>query len=63
MPTNKNASIRYLALDACFSNNRKRFYIEDLIQACNAALEEFGGGEVKRRQVFDDITFMESDSG
>ncbi|HCT31023.1 MAG TPA: WYL domain-containing protein [Bacteroidales bacterium] len=65
MPTNKNASIRYLALDACFSNIRKRFYIEDLIEACNYALYEYvgEGSGVKRRQIFDDITFMESDQG
>ena len=63
MPTNKNASLRYLTLDACFRNFRRRYYIEDLIQACNDALGEFNGSEVRRRQVFDDITFMESEQG
>lgn len=33
--------IRYQALDACFANRYKRFYIEDLIEACNKALKEF----------------------
>lgn len=65
MATNKHATIRYHALDRCFSNWGRRYYIEDLIEACNAALNEFSGVEdgVKRRQIFDDITFMESEQG
>lgn len=65
MATNKHATIRYLALDKCFSNFRRKFYIEDLIAECNKALYEFSGIKdgVKRRQLFDDITFMESDQG
>ena len=71
MPTNKNASIRYQALDKCFKNRNRKFFIEDLIQACNEALYEFNGlkkstGErtsVKRRQIFDDIRYMESEAG
>ena len=61
MPTNKNASIRYQALDKCFGRTNKKYFIEDLIEACNEALYEFNGmnkntGErssVKRRQIFD----------
>ena len=65
MATNKHASIRYHALDRCFSNFGRRFFIEYLIEACNEALYEFAGIEegVKRRQIFDDITFMESEQG
>jgi len=65
MATNKNATIRYHALDRCFSNHGRKFFIEDLINACNEAIYEFSGIEdgVKRRQVYDDITFMESDQG
>ncbi len=65
MPTNKHATIRYHALDRCFSNYGRRFFIEDLIEACNQAIYEFAGIEdgVKRRQIFDDITFMESEQG
>lgn len=61
MATNKHATIRYHALDRCFSNYGRKFFIEDLIIACNEAIYEFAGVEdgVKRRQVFDDITFME----
>lgn len=65
MATNKHATIRYNALDRCFSNRGRKYFIDDLIYACNEAIYEFAGIEdgVKRRQVFDDITFMESDQG
>lgn len=65
MATNKHATIRYHALDKCFSNHGRKFFMEDLIDACNEAIYEFSGIEdgVKRRQVFDDITFMESEQG
>ncbi len=65
MATNKHATIRYHALDRCFSNYQRKCYIEDLIEACNEAIYEFGGIKdgVKRRQIFDDITFMESEQG
>lgn len=65
MPTNKHATIRFHALDRCFSNFGRKFYIEDLIEACNDALYEYSGIEdgVKRRQIFDDMTYMESEQG
>lgn len=65
MATNKNASIRYIALDQCFSNFGRKFYMEDLINNCNKALYEYNGTTdgVKRRQIYDDIKFMESEQG
>ncbi len=65
MATNKHATIRYHALDKCFSNHWRKFFIEDLIDACNESIYEFSGirDGVKRRQVFDDINFMESEQG
>ena len=73
MATNKHAMIRYQALDACFSNKYRRFYIEDLVDACNEALKEFYSAKldpdtedkfyVKKRTVFSDIRFMESTKG
>jgi predicted DNA-binding transcriptional regulator YafY len=65
MATNKHATIRYHALDRCFSNYARKFFIEDLINACNDAIYEFAGIKdgIKRRQLFDDITFMESEQG
>lgn len=64
MPTNKNASIRYQALDKCFRDRRHRYYIEDLLQKCEEALYYYNGvGGVSKRQLFEDIKFMESDTG
>ena len=65
MATNKHAIIRYQALDLCFSNSGRRYYIEDLIEACNDALYDYTGlhDGVKRRQVYSDINFMESEAG
>lgn len=64
MPTNKNAAIRYQALDKCFRDRRHRYYIDDLIDACEEALYYYNGiGGVSRRQIFEDIKFMESDTG
>ncbi len=65
MATNKHAIIRYQALDKCFRNTGKRYFIEDLIDACNKAIYDFTGESdgVKKRQVYEDIKFMESDSG
>lgn len=65
MPTNKQATIRYHALDRCFANSGRRYYIEDLIEACNEAIYEATGSDagVKRRQVYSDITYMESEAG
>lgn len=65
MATNKHAVIRYQALDKCFSNFGRRFYIDDLIEACNNAIYDFTGKKdgIKRRQLFEDIKFMESEEG
>ncbi|MFN6377976.1 MAG: helix-turn-helix transcriptional regulator [Flavobacteriales bacterium] len=65
MATNKHAVIRYHALDKCFANYSRRYFIDDLVSACNDALYEYTGVEdgVKKRQVFEDIKFMESDQG
>ncbi|MDD4819904.1 MAG: WYL domain-containing protein, partial [Flavobacteriales bacterium] len=65
MATNKHAVIRYQALDKCFGNFGRRFYIDDLIEACNDAIYEFSGISegIKRRQLFEDIKFMESEAG
>jgi predicted DNA-binding transcriptional regulator YafY len=65
MATNKNAIIRYQTLDKCFRNPGRRFYIEDLIEACNNALFDYSdySNGIKRRQVLEDIKFMESEHG
>ena len=60
MSTNKHAAIRYKALDRCFSNRGRRYYIEDLVEVCNEAIYEYTGVAegVKKRQVQEDIRFM-----
>lgn len=65
MATNKHAIIRYQALDKCFRNTGRKYFIEDLIEACNYSIYEFTGADtdISRRQVFDDIKFMESQQG
>jgi predicted DNA-binding transcriptional regulator YafY len=65
MATNKHAQIRYQALDRCFRNTGRQYFIEDLIKACNDAIYEHAGisDGVKKRQVQDDIAFMESEAG
>ncbi len=65
MPLNKQAIIRYKILDRCFSNFGRRYYIEDLIEECNKALREYfsDSKEISKRQIYEDIKFMESEQG
>ena len=65
MSINKNAYLRYQVLDKCFSNRYKNYYIEDLLDEVNKALEEFNGYDsgIEKRQLFDDLKFMESEAG
>lgn len=65
MATNKHASIRYLALDKCFSNFGRMYFIDDLVDACNRALYDYTGlmEGVKKRQVYEDINYMQSEQG
>lgn len=48
MSTNKFATIRYQALDRCFSNKHREFTIWDLVQACNDAIYEYSGDDKYR---------------
>ena len=61
MATNKNATIRYQALDRCFRNPGRKYYIDDLIEVCNDALLDIDpdSSGIKRRQIYDDIKFMQ----
>ena len=65
MSTNKNATIRYQALDRCFRDFYHRYFLKDLIRACEVALNDYNGvnNGVSRRQIFDDIKYMESEAG
>lgn len=65
MAQNKNAQIRYKALDRCFANQYKKYYINDLIEYCSNILSDHYAQEttVSRRQIFDDMDFMKSEAG
>ncbi|MHA8066948.1 helix-turn-helix transcriptional regulator [Aquirufa sp. ROCK2-A2] len=65
MATNKFATIRYQALDRCFSNFGRNYDINGLVEKCNEAIYEYSGIEdgVKKRQVYEDIKFMQSEQG
>ena len=65
MAQNKNAQIRYKALDRCFANQLRKFYIDDLIAYCGQVLSDHYGCEttVSRRQIINDMDFMKSNAG
>lgn len=65
MATNKHAIIRYQTLDKCFKNPGRKYFIDDLIVECNKAIHDFSGNPegIKRRQIYDDLNFMESEQG
>jgi predicted DNA-binding transcriptional regulator YafY len=65
MSINKNAYLRYHVLDKCFSNKYKIYFIEDLLDEVNKRLQDFNGSgsKIEKRQLFDDIKFMESEAG
>jgi predicted DNA-binding transcriptional regulator YafY len=65
MSVNKNALIRYKVMDSCFRNHAKKYFIEDLIDECSNVLAELNSSTngISRRQIFQDILFMESSEG
>lgn len=65
MATNKNAAIRYQALDKCFRNPGRKYYIDDLVDACNDALIDLDPDStgIQKRQLYEDIKFMQDSQG
>jgi predicted DNA-binding transcriptional regulator YafY len=63
MPINRNALIRYRAIDRCLQNRYRRWTLEDLIAACSEALYEYEGiaKGISRRSVQADIQAMRSE--
>ena len=61
LATNKNARLRYEALDKCLSNFSRKFYIEDLQKACCDYLSEGPCTDttVSKRQIYADLKEME----
>ena len=46
MADTKYPTIRYQILDKCFRNKFKRYYIDDLIDACAKAIYDYCGKEI-----------------
>lgn len=63
MPANKNALIRYKTIDICLRKQYKKWTLDDLVEACSAALEEYEGVRkgVSVRTIQGDIQMMRSD--
>ncbi|MCH2234975.1 MAG: WYL domain-containing protein [Crocinitomicaceae bacterium] len=63
MAQNKNALIRYKTIDKCLQNKYRTWTLEDLIEACSEALNEYEGRDinVSKRTVQLDIQLMRSD--
>ena len=65
MAITKNPLIRYKVLDKCFRNPGRKYFINDLISEVNKLLEEIDSESkgISRRQILEDIKFMESSEG
>lgn len=65
MSTNKNALIRYQALDKCLRNFSKRYYFNDLLNAVNNVLLESNPKSmgIQVRQLRSDLNYMKSEAG
>lgn len=63
MPVNRNALIRFRTIDKCLQNRRRKWTIENLIDACNDALYEYEGIDkgVSMRTIRLDLNAMRSD--
>lgn len=63
MAVNKNALIRYKTIDKCLQNNFREWTLDDLIETCSDALNEYEGKDmdVSKRTIQLDIQIMRSD--
>jgi predicted DNA-binding transcriptional regulator YafY len=63
MPVNRNALVRYRAIDKCLQNRRRKWTIKDLITACSQALYEYEGVDnpVSMRTMRMDLQAMRSE--
>lgn len=63
MPANLNALIRYKTINSCLSGGRRKWSIEELIEACSGALADSRGrySTVSERTLRDDLRVMRSD--
>jgi len=63
MPVNRNALVRYRTIDKCLQNRRRKWTIEDLIEACSEALYEYESIDknLSMRTIRLDLNAMRSD--
>jgi predicted DNA-binding transcriptional regulator YafY len=63
MPVNRNALIRYRTIDKCLQNRRRKWTIENLIDACSEALYKYEGinKDISMRTIRLDLSAMRSD--
>lgn len=63
MPVNRNALIRYKAIDACLRNRQRKWTLEKLIDKVSDALYEYEGISkgISKRTIQADIQMMRSD--
>ena len=50
MSQNRKALLRYKVLDKCLNDRYHKYFIEDLVDKCNEALEKCGVLPVSKRQ-------------
>lgn len=58
MPRTRFATIRYQALDKCFSDRNRYYFAEDLLAAINRELDANGASAISRCTLFNDINDM-----
>ena len=65
MPSNKHAQIRYRVLDGCFSNFRRNYHFNDLLEKCNDALYHQTGKKysISVRTLRSDIQYLRDLAG
>ncbi|MBO9672194.1 MAG: WYL domain-containing protein [Sphingobacteriaceae bacterium] len=65
MASNKHASIRYRILDKCLGNPHKKYFINDLVEACSNELLVIDPGSkgISLRTIQADLTHMASAEG
>lgn len=63
MPVDKQVRLRHQVLNKCFRDLYRKYTIDDLVEACNAALRRADKPEVSKRTIQNDITTMETEYG
>ena len=62
MPANKNAMTRYALIDRMLANRNRAYSIQDITDALNERLPEFGQTAVSKRCVEKDLNYLAYDS-